>query len=142
MAILLGVAVAVVCFSVYGAQFLLYHQTKISDEEIFISRIGTIPFTNTEYTINLDTDDEKIAIYSLFGQAWFIAWGGECRCITMVHKIDSYSVSLMSEKGEVYYSTGKTVFKTVPYEQERHKFEVGLTIRNTFKKRYADILSP
>ena len=139
-AALLGTLVTALFFFFYGMSYLLFHQTKISDEEILIGRIGAVPFTHTEYVVNVNTGDEVIAIYSLFDRSLFINYGGECRCITKVQKIDSYYVSRIGD-GQVYYSTGKTVHKKVPYEQERHKFEEGLTIRNTLKERYAGIIS-
>ena len=141
-AILLGVIVAVFYLSSYGMGYLLFHQTKISDEEIFIGRIGATSLSHMEYALNLDTGNEEITVLSLFGQSWFISYGGKCRCITKVHKVGSYYVALIHDEGQVYLSTGKTMRKTVPYEQERHKFVEGMTTRNALKERYADILSP
>jgi len=144
VAIWLGVMMVVLCFFAYGRGYLYFHQTKISDEEIFIGRIGTVPFSYTEYAVNLDTGDEEILIQSFLGQSWFIYYGGECQCITRVSKVDIYYVELIVDyidERQVFLSSGGTVHRTVPYEQVRHVFEEGLTMRNILKERYADILS-
>jgi len=145
VSVLFGLVLGVLFVS-YGVGFLLFHKTKISDEEILIGRIGLVPFTSTEYAVNLKTGDEAIRVRSIFGESWFIDYKGECQCITKVHKIGNYAVSIIYDYNEnigkqVYFSTGRTVFRIVPYEQERHKFEEGLTIRNKLSEQYADILS-
>jgi len=66
--ILLGAMAALFCVFTYGVGYLFFHQTKISDEEILIGRIGTVPLSRTKYTVNLETGDEEITRHSFFGQ--------------------------------------------------------------------------
>lgn len=134
--------VIVMLFSIYGLGALAFNRTKVTDQEVVISRIGIVPFSKTEYAVNLETGDEKIKIYgpSGFIQPWAIKYDGKRQCITSVNKFGSYYVSLYYE-GTVYYSTGETVQKIIPYENARAYFEEGMEVRNMVRERYADILS-
>lgn len=133
--------VILILFSVYGVGFLVQNETKVTDKEIIISRIGVVPFSATRYIVNLETGDEKIMIYGphMLMQSWFVDYDGKRKCITTVYKHGYYYISLNYE-GTVFYSTGETVHETIPYENVRANFEEGMRIRNMVRERYAGLL--
>lgn len=143
VALIRFVVVRVLMFFVvmYGGTYLFNYETKISDEEITIGRVGINPFNFSKYTINLETGKEEIFQFTLVGNSRFIDYERDCQCITLVHVMDDFLVALLSD-GRVSYVTGKTIDKIVPYDQASHFFEDALAIRNKFRDKYADIISP
>ena len=124
----------------HAGAYILHHETKISDDEILIGRVGMNPFNFSEYAVNLDTGEEEIYQFKFFGNSRFIDYERDCQCITSVHVIDDYTAYLQSD-GQVRYTSGRTVDKVVPYDQVSHLFEDALATRNEFRNKYADILS-
>lgn len=139
--LLLFVIVSVI---VYVGAYRHNYETKISDEEITISRVGINPFDHTEYYINLKTGREEINHYAApTGKNRFIDYEHGCRCITWVHVIGDYWVYTLPDR-LAGYTSGEDIGEKeiVPYAEVSHIFEDALVIRNKFRDKYADIISP
>jgi len=137
IAVIPAVVIVVVVSLFYGISSMVFVETKVSDEEVSFVRLDSFPLNHTEFAVNLKTGDERIFLFRFFGPSWAINYGGECECITWVHKMggkNPYTVSLHSD-GQVGYHTANTV-RIIPRDEVSDKFQEGLTRLNSTKERF------
>lgn len=135
-----------ILLGIYGGGFLSNHETTISEEEIVISRVNLIPFSHTEFAVNLSNGNEEIRIYGgPFTDSWTVYYNGTCECIEQVYKHrigrNIWYVSYnFSTDEEVHYSSGKTIQKKLSLQEAQPYFDEGMQIRNSVRKRFAKYL--